>query len=96
MLFRSILKHSRKGIIDYVIANIEEVSKSVLEKYKEDGAKPVLLTQEDEKALKKMDIKVIKDNLIDVKKDYIRHDNLKVSKMIFDLANEKNRKRAYF
>jgi uncharacterized cofD-like protein len=92
----AILKHSRKGIIDYVIANIEEVPNSVLERYKEDGAKPVLLTQEDEKALKKMDIKVIKDNLIDVKKDYIRHENLKVSKIIFDLANEKNRKKAYF
>ncbi|WP_077368456.1 gluconeogenesis factor YvcK family protein [Anaerosalibacter sp. Marseille-P3206] len=83
----AILNHSRENLIDYCIANIEEIPEEILEKYKEDGAKPVILTKEDEVKLSNMGITVIKDNLIDVKKDYIRHDTLKVSEIITKLRH---------
>lgn len=81
----AILNHSREDLLDYCIANVEEIPEETLEKYKEDGAKPVILTDEDELKLNHMGIKVIKDNLIDVKKDYIRHDALKISEILANL-----------
>jgi len=83
----AILNHSRGDLIDYCIANIEEIPEEILEKYKEDGAKPVILTKEDEAKLSNIGITVIKDSLIDVKKDYIRHDTLKVSEIITKLRH---------
>lgn len=87
----AILKHGCKDLLDYIIVNVEKIPEETLEKYKEDGSKPVILTEEDEKKLKKLNIKVIKDNLIEVKKDYIRHDSLKASEIIFNLSKEKQR-----
>ncbi|SHI18408.1 gluconeogenesis factor YvcK family protein [Sporanaerobacter acetigenes] len=92
----AILDHSRPDLLDYIIANIEEIPEEVLEKYKEDGARPVILTNEDEKKLKDMGITVIKDNLIDVKKDYIRHDTLKLSSIIVGLSKDGKTKKAYY
>lgn len=85
----AILNHSRGDLIDYCIVNIEEIPEETLEKYIEDGARPVLLTNEDEVKLNNIGITVIKDNLVDVKKDYIRHDTLKVSEIITALSKEK-------
>ncbi|WP_416198435.1 MAG: Putative gluconeogenesis factor [Sporanaerobacter sp.] len=92
----AILEHSRPDLLDYIIANVEEIPEEVLEKYKEDGARPVVLTNEDEKKLKDMGITVIKDNLIDVKKDYIRHDTLKLSSIIVGLSKDGKTKKAYY
>lgn len=92
----AILDHSRPDLLDYIIANVEEIPEEVLEKYKEDGARPVILTNEDEKKLKDMGITVIKDNLIDVKKDYIRHDTLKLSSLIVGLSKDGKTKKAYY
>lgn len=92
----AILKHSRKDLLDYVIVNIEKIPEETLEKYKEDGSKPVILTEEDEKRLNNLNIKMIKSNLIEVKKDYIRHDSLKASELIFNLSVRKDKlKKAY-
>lgn len=82
---KAILDHSREDLIDYCIANIEEIPEETLERYKEDGAKPVILTKEDEIKLSNMGITVIKDNLVDVKKDYVRHDSLRISEIIVNL-----------
>lgn len=83
---KAIIKHSREGIIDYVIANVEMIPEETLDKYQKDGAKAVIITEEEEKILSKMNIKVIKDNLIDIKKNYIRHDAIKLSEIIVDLV----------
>ena len=82
---KAILDHSREDLIDYCIANIEEIPEETLERYKEDGAKPVILTKEDEIKLSNMGITVIKDNLVDVKKDYVRHDSLRISEILINL-----------
>ncbi|MTI47316.1 gluconeogenesis factor YvcK family protein [Sporosalibacterium faouarense] len=85
----AILRHSKRNIIDYVITNIEPIPKSTLNIYAKDGAKPIIMTEEQEKELMKKDIKVVKDKLIDIKKNYIRHDAPKVSEIIIDLVNKK-------
>ncbi|EOD00418.1 gluconeogenesis factor YvcK family protein [Caldisalinibacter kiritimatiensis] len=87
----AILRHTKKNILDYVITNNEDIPKSTLEKYYEDGAKPVTLSLEDEEALKNMNIGVIKDKLVDIKKDYIRHDALRLSEIIVDLVVNKSK-----
>lgn len=85
---RAILKHSKEGIIDYVITNVEMIPEETLDKYQKDGAKAVIITEEEEKILAEMNIKVIKNNLIDIKKNYIRHDAIKLSEIIMDLVTK--------
>jgi len=84
----AILKHSNSDFLDYVIANTEEIPLSILEKYILDGSKPVLLGRDDEKILKSKNIKLIGEKLIDIRKDYIRHDNIKLSKLLMEIAKK--------
>ncbi|WP_069648937.1 gluconeogenesis factor YvcK family protein [Caloranaerobacter ferrireducens] len=86
----AIFKHSKDGLINYVIANKEEIPNKTLLKYYKDGAKPVVIDEEQEQKLKAKGISVIKDNLVDIKKNYIRHDALRVSKILIDLILERN------
>jgi len=90
----AILKHSKDGIIDYVITNVENIPMSTLNKYYKDGAKQVLITDEQIDILKNKNIEVIKDKLIDIKKNYIRHDALKLSEIITKLAGSEKFKKA--
>lgn len=84
----AILKHSTSDFLNYVIANTEEIPLNILEKYIMDGSKPVLLGKDDEKVLKSMNIKLIGEKLIDIRKDYIRHDNIKLSKLLMEIAKK--------
>jgi uncharacterized cofD-like protein len=83
---KAILNHSCEDLLDYVIANIEGIPEETLSKYITDGSKPVMPTPEDEAILAANNIKLIKENLIEIKKNYIRHDNLSLSKLLNDIA----------
>ncbi len=85
----SILKHSKEDFLDYCIVNVEEIPEETLKKYIFDGSEPVVLGKKDEKILNSKGIKLIKGNLIDVKKDYIRHDSLELSRILIELAKRK-------
>ncbi len=84
----AILKHSKMDFLDYVIANTEKIPNDTLEKYILDGSKPVLLGENDEIILESRNIKLIGENLIDIRKDYIRHDNMKLSELLIDIARK--------
>lgn len=84
-----ILKHSTGDFLDYVIANTEEIPIDTLEKYIMDGSKPVLIGKDDEVILKSKGIELIGSNLIDIEKNYIRHDNIHLSEILMDIANRK-------
>lgn len=84
----AILKHSKMDFLDYVIANTEKIPNDRLEKYILDGSKPVLLGENDEIILESRNIKLIGENLIDIRKDYIRHDNMKLSELLIDIAKQ--------
>ncbi len=83
---KAIIKHSKEGIIDYVIANVGIIPEETLDIYIKDGAKAVIITEDEENILAKMGIKVVKNNLIDIKKNYIRHNAIKLSEIIVDLV----------
>ncbi|WP_353095394.1 YvcK family protein [Tissierella praeacuta] len=84
----AILKHSNLDFLDYVIANTEEIPMDTLQKYILDGSKPVLMELNDEEILKSKNIKLIGENLINIRKDYIRHDNIKLSKLLIEIAKK--------
>lgn len=85
----AILKHSREDFIDYVIVNSEEIPRTYLKKYTVDGSKPVKLGKDDEKVLNSKNIELIKANLVEVKKDYIRHDSIALSQLLIDIRKKK-------
>lgn len=91
----AIIYHSREDLIDYVIANVEEIPEETLKKYSEDGATPVIFSKEDEEKLNSIGIGIIKENLIDIKKNYIRHDSIKLCEIITRMAKEKRAKKAF-
>lgn len=98
----ALLKHWQDARIDYVIANTGTISDIVNEKYKLEGAEVIKLTEDDIEKLKDKGIKLIMEDLIEIKKDYVRHDAVKVSKIIVDLVlqwkvtNDKSRIVDYF
>ncbi|GFN34362.1 gluconeogenesis factor YvcK family protein [Tepidimicrobium xylanilyticum] len=81
-----ILTHSREDFLDFVIVNIEKIPEEVLSKYASDGSEPVVLGKDDEEILNSKGIQVIKENLIDIKKEYIRHDSKELSKILIEIG----------
>ncbi len=86
----AIFKHTGKNLIDYVIVNNEILPDDIFKKYKKDGAEQVLLDENQIKQLDEMSIKIIEDNLVEVKKNYIRHDANHIANIIVDLALSHN------
>lgn len=82
----AIIKHTNKNIIDYVIVNNEVLSTDIFKKYKEDGANQVLLDKHQKDKLKKIGVKSIEENLIEVKSNYIRHNSKYISNIVVNLA----------
>ena len=91
----SIVNHTKKNIIDYVISNNEVLPQEMLERYQKDGATQVLLDDNQKKLLKIMGAKTIEENLIEIKSNYIRHDASHISDIVINLAlshcNDKNK-----
>ena len=74
-------KHLGNDGINIVMANSAPLSKAIAKKYANEEQKdPVLL---DENKLAKMNVKVIKDKLVTVENNVLRHDSLKVGYLIF-------------
>lgn len=86
---QAILDHSREDLLDYVIVNTEEIPAGTLNKYTTDGSAPVMAKEGDKEILNSKNIELISDNLIDIKKDYIRHDNIELSKLLINIAKPK-------
>lgn len=82
----ALLKHSREDLLDYVIVNKETIPDEVLKKYITDGSKPVMCNKREKEILELKGIAILEENLIDIKKEYIRHDNDRLSEMLFELA----------
>lgn len=95
----AIIDHTKENIIDYVIANNEVLPSTIFEIYQKDGAKQVVLDKSQKDILKNMGVKVISENLIEIKKNYIRHDAKHISNIVVNLAlshnNGKKSKRGF-
>jgi len=78
----ALIKHTRKGIVDYVVANTGNVPAELLGKYSEEKAYPVVL---DTNNIKRLGCETIKSNVINTE-DYIRHNSHKLAQIIIDLV----------
>lgn len=83
----AILKHTKQDIVDCVIVNNGKMTEGTLAKYKKDGSVPVYLNDEQRIILENMHIKFIESNLVDISKNYIRHDAKELSLQIMKLLN---------
>ncbi|NQT06325.1 MAG: YvcK family protein [Candidatus Omnitrophica bacterium] len=79
---KAILAHTTPDVVTHCIVNSGGVPEALQEKYKEEDAYPVIA---DVEAIERMGYKVIRANVISTK-DYVRHDAVKLAKIINDFA----------
>lgn len=85
----AIQRHSRKDLLDYAIVNVETIPEAiVLEKYKIDGSSPVVLSDKEIGLMDNYGIRLVTGKLIDIKRDYIRHDNIKLSRILMEIIRK--------
>lgn len=79
----AIYKHSKEGLLDYVIVNTEEIPVTLITKYQSESANQVSY---DYYELKKMLYSVIRAQVLS-STDYIRHDPVKLGKTIIKIIS---------
>jgi uncharacterized cofD-like protein len=89
---RAIIEHTAPGIADYSIVNTARIADELLGKYKGEESYPVVPDTEN---FKKLKCKVVKAHIVSTK-DYVRHDSVKLAKIIIDLVTSlKNKGKNY-
>ena len=86
----ALLDNSGLTHIDVVLANAQTVPESIADKYRSEGAEMVLPTDVDHDCLRELGIQLMEVSAVDIKNGYVRHDALKISRIIHDqLTGEK-------
>lgn len=80
-----ILKHSKKGILDYALVNTKSIDEDILRNYYIEDSLPVILKEEDKKNLDDLGIELITGDFIDIKAGYIRSNSINLSKKLLSL-----------
>ncbi len=75
MHVEKIYEYTKEKLFDYIIVNTGKISDYYLNKYKEYNSFPVEI---DEEKLKKLNLKIIKDDYITVESGYLRHNPHKI------------------
>ena len=78
-------EHLGSPCIDTILVNKEEIPPHLKLKYKEEYAQPVIF---DIKRLEKMGVNVIKENIVSIHNNRVRHDTVAVASIIYSLINE--------
>ncbi len=74
-------KYSGTSLFDAIIVNTSKIDEQIKSRYKKlEKAEPVIV---DEKELNKLGLEIIKDDIITVINDMVRHDSLKTGYLIF-------------
>lgn len=79
-------RHAGNDIIDYVVANVGTIDKSLEERYLEEGSSIVRINEE---AVDAMGIKIIEGNFVKVRKGFIRHDAEKLAAILIETIMDK-------
>jgi len=82
---RVLISHSHPRLIDYCIVNTGEIPIEILKRYAQENSCPVI---NDRKRIENMGYRVIEDDFGIVEKDVIRHDPIKLTKIILGLIEE--------
>lgn len=81
---KAVVDHSSPKIIDYCIVNSSPIAKELLERYKQENSFPVTV---DMQHIRHAGYRVIEDDIIN-DKDYVRHDPMKLARIIMGLIQE--------
>ncbi len=84
----AIEKHSYQNMLEYCIANTQQIPREIRLKYYNEGSE---LVRVDYQRLKLLDTRIIYKELISIKKDLIRHNEEKLAETLIDLIYELNR-----
>lgn len=79
---KAIIEHTAPGIVEYCVVNTARVPVELLKKYEGEGSYPVVA---DTDTIKKMRCKAVEAHIVDAK-DYVRHDPVRLAKIIVDLV----------
>jgi len=81
---KALIRHSHARIFNYSILNTGEISKDALKRYAQEDSYPVV---NDTKKIESMGYRIIEDDII-IAKDVVRHDPLKLAKVIISFIEE--------
>lgn len=73
--------------INAVFVNNKPVPEIVKEKYIEDGASQIFISDKDTEFCKENNIRIIEDDFLDLQNNFVRHDGVKLSEKIKDYIN---------
>lgn len=82
----AINKHAKCKVVDYVLVNIGTISSELEEKYLIDKSSIVNINEEE---VTKLGIEVIKNDLVKIRKGYVRHDEKKLAAILVGTIMEK-------
>jgi len=82
---RALTQHSHARVIDYCIVNTGKIPGDILKRYESENAYPVL---NDRKIVENMGYRVIEDDTVFLESDMVRHDPLKLAKIILGFMDE--------
>ena len=85
MHVRNLIDHSHPRVMDYCIVNTGKITPDIQKRYDGEHAYPVA---SDRKAIQNMGYRVIEEDTVSLAGDLVRHDNLKLAKIIFSLLEE--------
>ena len=80
-----LISHSHPRILDYCIVNTGEIPQEILKRYAQDDS---YLVVNDRRKIENMGYRVIEDDFAIVEADVIRHDPVKLAKIILGLTEE--------
>lgn len=84
----ALLDHCHQLTIDHIIINQGSIPLDIKNKYESEGARLILTDREEVMQLREKKINVVEENLVDIKKDYVRHDANRLSRLIIDLVEQ--------
>ncbi|MCH4888983.1 YvcK family protein [Acidaminobacter sp. JC074] len=84
---KAIYEHSEVRF-DFIVANNEEVSKEVKERYLKEASKMLMLNRKDRQYFSDQNMKVVESNFIEVRQGYVRHDIEKIVEFMNDHINK--------
>ena len=82
---KALISHSNPRIFDYCIVNTGEIPQEILKRYAQDNSYIVV---NDRKKIENMGYRVIEDDFSIVENDVVRHDPVKLAKIILGLIEE--------
>ncbi len=82
----ALLDHSAPNLVDLCLANCSPVADDVLERYREEGAEPILV---DRKKTEALGVEVVERPMLSTGTQYARHSSDRLSQVVMELYEER-------